>query len=89
MGIIFHEESQVFQLQTKNTTYAIGIVDRGYLGHIYYGKKIEGDHIKYLLRTEENPKTPCINQREKNSFLDQFPMEYPEHGMGDYRESAQ
>ena len=88
MGIIFHEESQVFQLQTKNTTYAIGIVDRGYLGHIYYGKKIEGDHIKYLLRTEENPKTPCINQREKNSFLDQFPMEYPEHGMGDYRESA-
>ena len=87
MGIVFDEQQNVFMLQTKSTTYAIGIVE-GYLGHIYYGRRVESSDIKYLLRHEENPKTPKVNQREKNSFLDQFPMEYPEHGMGDYREAA-
>lgn len=87
MGISFQEENQVFMLQTKQTTYAIGIVE-GYVGHIYYGKRIEDRDIKYLLRYEEHPKTPSRNQREKNTFLDTFPMEYPEHGIGDYRESA-
>lgn len=87
MGIVFDEKQNVFMLHTKSTTYAIGIVE-GYIGHIYYGKKVENSDMKYLLRHEENPKTPAVNQREKNSFLDQFPMEYPEHGMGDYRESA-
>ncbi|MBO8464098.1 MAG: alpha-galactosidase [Firmicutes bacterium] len=87
MGIVFDEQQNVFMLQTKSTTYAIGIVE-GYLGHIYYGRRVDSRDIKYLLRYEENPKTPKVNQREKNSFLDQFPMEYPEHGMGDYREAA-
>ena len=35
MGIIFHEEEQLFQLETLNTEYWIGIADEMYLGHIY------------------------------------------------------
>ena len=90
MGVKFWEKEQVFLLNTKNTTYGIGLVE-GYVGHLYYGKKIkkgEEDSIKYLLRAGEHPRTPSVNAREKNTFLDTFPMEYPEYGMGDYRESA-
>lgn len=88
LGIFYDEKEQVFQLHTTNTTYAIGIVDNKYVGHIYYGKKIHGNDIKYALRYEEHPKVPSINLREKNTFLDTFPMEYPEYGTGDYREAA-
>ena len=48
MGIIFHEEEQLFQLETLNTEYWIGIADEMYLGHIYYGKKIGDARCAYL-----------------------------------------
>lgn len=88
MGIIFHEEEQVFQIETPNTEYWIGIVDGAYLGHIYYGKKIGDAHCAYLLRTEERPFVPSKNRREKCSFADSFPYEYPAWGTGDFRESC-
>lgn len=88
MAIIFDEKEQVFLLQTPNTTYAIGITDETYLCHVYYGKTITDSHIRYLLKENEPPFVPSKNRRETNSFLDVFPMEYPETGMGDYRESA-
>lgn len=37
---------------------------------------------------KEAPYTPSVNQREKLSFLDCFPTEYPTGGIGDYRESC-
>ena len=40
MGVKFWEKEQVFLLDTKNTTYGIGLVE-GYVGHLYYGKKIK------------------------------------------------
>ena len=88
MGIIFDETNKVFLLNTKNTTYGIAVTDGMYLNHLYYGKKLEDTNIRYLLRENEPPFIPSVNQREKNSFLDMAPMEYPETGMGDYRESA-
>ena len=88
MGIIFHEEEQVFQIETPNTEYWIGIVDGAYLGHIYYGKKIGDAHCAYLLRTEERPFVPSKNRRDKCSFADSFPFEYPTWGTGDFRESC-
>lgn len=78
----------MFLLNTKNTTYGIAVTDGMYLNHLYYGKRLEDTNIRYLLRENEPPFVPSINQREKNSFLDMAPMEYPETGMGDYRESA-
>ena len=88
MAIHYDKENKVFLLHTPATTYAIGIVDETYLGHIYYGPRLQDVNIRYLLREDEPPFIPSQNQREKNTFLDTFPMEYPEFGMGDYRESA-
>lgn len=88
MAICFHREKRIFQLDTKNSTYLIGLTPEGYAGHIYYGKKLCGEVDAYLLRTAEAPFTPSVNKREKVSFLDSFPMEYSVGGIGDYRESC-
>lgn len=87
MGINFYDNG-IFKLDTPNTTYAIAIIDEKYISHVYYGKKISTNDIRYLLREDEPPFVPSKNKREKNSFLDFAPMEYPETGIGDYRESA-
>lgn len=86
--IRFNEKNNVFLLDTENTTYAIAIVDDRFVEHLWYGTKIEGENLRYLLREDEAPFTPAVNNREAGAFLDCAPMEYPETGMGDYRESA-
>ncbi|HIY62305.1 MAG TPA: alpha-galactosidase [Candidatus Mediterraneibacter stercoripullorum] len=88
MNIIYDSNNGVFLLNTENTTYGIAIVDGCYLGHLYYGARLESTDIRYLLREDEGPRVPSVNRREKGSFLDCTPLEYPETGMGDYRESA-
>ncbi len=88
MGITYFESERIFQIQTVNTTYLCGLTEDNYLGHIYYGKKMEDHRAGYLLRTNERPFTPSVLPREKNTFLDAFPMEYPTWGTGDYRESC-
>ena len=89
MGIVYYEQDRIFKLDTQNTSYLIGVVDQeGFLGHVYYGKKVSGHGLGYLMRTEEPPFVPSRNERDRLSFLDRFPMEYPTHGIGDFREAA-
>lgn len=89
MAIKYYEENRIFKLDTKKTSYIMAIVDEeGFLGHVYYGKKLNDFDLTYLLRTEENPMVPSKNNRERASFYDCFPVEYSSHGAGDYRESS-
>lgn len=89
MGIKYYESERAFKLDTPQSTYMIGIVDEeDFIGHIYYGKRIEDYHLSYLLRTNEGPYVPSKNNRDRGSFLDCFPMEYSTHGIGDFRESC-
>ena len=89
MAAVFFEEEKIFKLDTRNTTYVIAVVDdEQFLGHVYYGKKLKEVHLDGLLRIHENPFVPSRNNRDRVSFLDSFPMEYPAHGLGDYRESC-
>lgn len=89
MSIRYIEESKVFKLDTNKSTYMIGIIDEEqFLGHIYYGKRIEDTDMKYLLKIYESPFVPSKNNRDRGSFFDTFPTEYSTHGVGDYRESS-
>lgn len=88
MGIAYFEKERVFQIQTPNTTYLCGIGGKDYLGHMYYGKRMEDWRGEYLLRTDENPFTPVTNNREKCIFMESFPWEYSTWGVGDFRESC-
>ncbi|MDD5937361.1 MAG: alpha-galactosidase [Clostridiales bacterium] len=89
MGITYYEDSRVFKLDTPNTSYMIQIVDEeGFLGHMYYGAKLPDTTFGDWLRTKEYPFIPSKNNRERLAFLDALPMEYPTHGVGDFRLSA-
>ena len=89
MSITFDRATNIFQLNTMTTSYLIGIADGKYVGHIYYGKKLDNCQGGYeLLRTEEKPFVPSQNNRDKAGFADGFHYEYPTAGVGDYRESC-
>ena len=89
MAIRYNEKNKSFQLDTKSASYVIGIADaEGFVGHAYFGKKLGEDDVTYLMRAQEHPFTPESNSRDRLSFLDCFPMEYPTGGVGDFRESA-
>lgn len=89
MGIHYDDGARVFKLDTEHTSYVIGIVDEeNFIGHAYYGASIRDTDVSYLMRTGEAPFVPSQNNRDRSSFLDTFPMEYPGNGVGDYRESA-
>lgn len=89
MGICYDEQQRVFQLNTKNSSYLIGIVDEeNFVGHIYFGAKVPDTNLVKQMRIEEPPFVPSKNNRERVSFLDCFPMEYPAHGLGDFREDC-
>ena len=67
----------------------MGVVDEEqFLGHVYYGERLNDYHLAHELRIQEGPFVPSRNNRDRGSFLDSFPMEYPAHGLGDYREDA-
>ncbi len=89
MNIQFDEKNRVFKLDTANTSYVLAVVDEeGFLGHVYYGAYIHDTEVTYLMRTDEAPFVPSKNNRDRSSFLDTFPMEYPGNGVGDYRDGA-
>lgn len=89
MSITFLNGENIFWLNTEQTSYVIGIVDEEqFVGHVYYGKRLKEQDISYLMRTAEPPFVPSCNNRDRTSFMDSFPMEYPGSGIGDYRESA-
>lgn len=88
MGIIYEEERGIWKLDTPHTSYIIGIADKQYIGHIYYGARIRDCGGCSWMRTGEAPFVPSENMRDKCSFMDSFPAEYPGNGVGDFRESA-
>ena len=83
------EIKKLFKLDTKNTSYVMAVVDEEmFLGHVYYGALLNDYHLGHILRTGEIPFVPSKNNRDRGAFLDTFPMEYPAHGLGDYREDC-
>ena len=88
MPIFYNDKDRAFKLRANGTDYMMKIVDDGYLAHVYYGSKIADEDLTYLLRLDESPFTPATNNRDKSSFMDTLPFEYPCFGIGDYRDPA-
>ncbi|WP_418851583.1 alpha-galactosidase [Ruminococcus sp.] len=88
MNIFYNEKDKAFKLRANNTDYMMKVCEEGYLAHVYYGNKVPDEDLTYLLRLDESPFTPATNDRDRASFMDTLPFEYPCFGLGDYRESA-
>lgn len=59
--------NQVFALQTKNTSYVLGISESGILENLYWGKKIE--HVEDFVG--ESSKNPTINMQEPQNIREE------------------
>lgn len=88
INIFYNEKDKAFKLRANNTDYMMKVCEEGYLAHVYYGNKVPDEDLTYLLRLDESPFTPATNDRDRASFMDALPFEYPCFGLGDYRESA-
>lgn len=89
MGIQYYKNEKVWKLDTKASSYIVAAVDEEqFIGHVYYGKKLDDYNLNYLMRIDESPFVPSKNNRDRVSFYDSFPMEYSTHGLGDFRESC-
>ena len=81
---------ELITLHTKNTTYQIGIHEKGFLLHLYYGPKTEGDMSELINDTifrcgNGNPHDMAPNRVFSCDFV---PQEYSCYGSGDYRNHA-
>lgn len=85
--ISYNSQERVFRLDTPHTTYLMGLAGKeGFLGHIYYGPSIPDDDLRCLLRLEERPLPPEEDPRDRASFYDAFPFEYPTWGGGNFHQ---
>lgn len=87
MAIHFLPDAGTFKLDTRNTSYIMGLTQEGYLGHLYYGPYLRHPCSMQGFRLKEYP-SPAVLRREKLAFMASFPYEYPTAGVGDYRESC-
>ncbi len=83
--ITFNEQNKIFRLDTPATSYAMGIVEGGYLGHLYYGPRIGGTDLEQLYRLDAAV-SPAVYAGQKGGFMNVFPMEFPAAGRGEFRE---
>jgi len=90
MSILYHEKEKVFQLNTPNTTYCIGLLGRRqYPIHLYYGEKLDSiDGIWSLANAPGAPEKGDENTKDELSFYDCNYFEFPADGLGDFRESC-
>lgn len=78
MAIKVCDEKKIFQINTPNTTYLMGVVKDKYLGHMYYGPRMEDCDGLYLLRAPQGEKADhFLYKKNKIGFMDSFSFEYP------------
>ena len=90
MGIVYSKSDRTFTIQTKNTTYQMQVDPYGFLLHLYYGKKIDGSCMDYLLTYYDRgfSGNPFDAGDDRTYSMDALPQEYPSYGTGDYRSTA-
>ena len=89
MGIKFSEKNKIFTITTKKTTYQFQVDGFGFLLHLYYGARIEGE-MDYLLTFYDRgfSGNPHDAGADRTYSMDVLPQEFPCMGNGDYRSSA-
>ena len=58
--VLYDAQNKTYTLHTKNTTYQMTVWDYQILLHTYYGPRLEGEDLSYLLRCKDRgfPPTP-------------------------------
>lgn len=87
MAVRINEQTRVFTLHTKHSTYQMQAGRFGYLLHLYYGARVDGEEMTYNARGIDRgfSGNPYEAESDRSFSLDTLPQEYPFFGAGDYR----
>lgn len=86
--ISYDEQSKIFHISTKNTSYMFGAYKMNHLLHLYWGKKIpsENDWTKHFIPMGRG--FSAKNEGFDVGSTDVMRMEYPTYGSADLRTPA-
>lgn len=92
MPIIFDQKNVIFNLQTPNTSYILGIYDGKIPMHIHYGKRLENTYDMFAMMDRPKQEDTTWNQicqdTTEGTALNLQLLELPTYGDGDYRPPA-
>lgn len=90
ISIAAHKDGPLFTLHTQTSTYQMVVEPHGYLLHCYYGEKIEGQDLSYLIQPQDRgyAANPPDAGGDRALSPDTLPQEYSTFGVGDFRESC-
>ncbi|WP_251316880.1 alpha-galactosidase [Flintibacter muris] len=85
--IVLDNENRVFTLHTKNTTYQMKADQHNVLIHTYYGPRVSGSDLSYLVRYMDRGCAPNPPEAglDRTYSLNTLPQEYSTCGLGDFR----
>lgn len=87
MAIFFDEQTRIFYLESKNTSYAFGIHECGILQHLYYGKRVARDELRYTAATGATAMLLYLpGDYGKRISYQHLQTEIAAYGRGDFRE---
>ena len=85
--IVLDKDTRVFTLHTQNTTYQMKADENRVLLHTYYGPRVGGGDLSYLIQYADRGFCPNPSElgRRRDYSLDALPQEYSTCGVGDFR----
>ena len=85
--IVLDKTNKVFTLHTQNTTYQMKADQYNVLLHTYYGPRISGGDLSYLIQYADRGASPNPSEagHRRDYSLDTLPQEYSTCGVGDFR----
>lgn len=86
--IYFDKLSGGFILSGKNYSYAMFVNRAGYLQHLYYGKKMGGSDLAFLIKTQGEKLSPNPEDINADMLTDCMPSECGFFGRGDFRSAT-
>ena len=68
MAITYHADLQLFEIQTRNTSYIFGINDKGSLQQVYWGEIIDARECAYLLKSLSHSSFDAAVDRDAEEY---------------------
>lgn len=86
MSLTYNASASTFTLSTVNSTYQMKVDKYGYLLHLYYGARAEGDLSYLVTYCDRSGMCGCPHDVADRTYsLDFLPQEFPFQGSGDMR----
>ena len=87
MSIYFDHAARTFTIETRDTEYQMAVDSYGYLRHVYYGRRIGREDLRYLHRRYDRAFSGNPNQTgsDRSYSLDVVCQEFSGCGVGDFR----